>query len=106
YVKTLARIESLRLTRLCPGHGDVIDEPRARVQDYLAHRRRREAQILELLKGGPLRITELVAVIYADEALVPALEQAAGWQVHAHLLKLKREGKVVGTSVKSVWKLA
>ena len=36
----------------------------------------------------------------------PGLVEAAGWQVHAHLLKLKADGKVTGTSVKSAWKLA
>jgi len=30
----------------------------------------------------------------------------AGHQVHAHLLKLRTEGKVAGTGVRSVWKLA
>jgi glyoxylase-like metal-dependent hydrolase (beta-lactamase superfamily II) len=106
YVATLGRLEKLRLTRLCPGHGDVIDEPRARILDYLDHRADREQQILRLLRAGPLRISELVAVIYADRELPERLEEAAGWQVHAHLLKLKREGKVAGSSVKSAWKVA
>ena len=30
YVETLERLEKIRLARLCPGHGDVIDEPKAR----------------------------------------------------------------------------
>ena len=34
------------------------------------------------------------------------LQEWAGRQVHAHLLKLKAEGKVEGGSVKSAWKLA
>jgi glyoxylase-like metal-dependent hydrolase (beta-lactamase superfamily II) len=106
YLATLARLEKLRLTRLCPGHGDVIDEPRARIQEYIAHRADREKQILKLLKGGPLRVSEIVAAAYGDGGLPPGLEEAAGWQVHAHLLKLKADGKVTGTSVKSAWKLA
>jgi glyoxylase-like metal-dependent hydrolase (beta-lactamase superfamily II) len=106
YLATLARLERLRLSRLYPGHGDVIEEPRARIQEYMAHRQDREKQILKLLKAGPLRVNEIVALAYADVELSPKLEEAAGWQVHAHLLKLKAEGKVVGTSVKSVWKLA
>ena len=51
--RTLARLEKMRLARLCPGHGDVIEEPRAVVQDYLAHRNDRERQILELAQGRP-----------------------------------------------------
>jgi glyoxylase-like metal-dependent hydrolase (beta-lactamase superfamily II) len=106
YVATLARIERLRLTRLAPGHGDAIDDPRARVQDYLAHRADRERQILRVLKGGPARVAEIVKALYASQELPPALVEAAGSQVHAHLLKLKAEGKVTGTSVKSAWKTA
>ena len=47
---------------------------------------------------------DIVARIYADTP--PELQEWAGRQVHAHLLKLKAEGKVEGGSVKSAWKLA
>jgi glyoxylase-like metal-dependent hydrolase (beta-lactamase superfamily II) len=106
YLATLARLEKLRLTRLCPGHGDVIEDPKARIQDYIAHRVEREKQILGFLKAGPLKIPELVELIYGGQELPPGLVEAAGWQVHAQLLKLKAEGKVTGSSVKSAWKLA
>ena len=57
-----------------------------------------------MLKDGPLRVSDIVDRIYAD---TPAgLQEWAGRQVHAHLLKLKAEGKVEGGSVKSAWKLA
>ena len=49
-------LERLRLTRLCPGHGDVIEEPRAVVQDYVEHRNERERQVLARAQGGPRRI--------------------------------------------------
>jgi hypothetical protein len=62
--------------------------------------------VLKLLKAGPARIPDMVATLYADRELHPKLVEAAGWQVHAHLVKLKAEGKVTGTSVKSAWKLA
>jgi glyoxylase-like metal-dependent hydrolase (beta-lactamase superfamily II) len=106
YLATLARLEKLRLSRLAPGHGDVIDEPRARIQEYVAHRVERERQITGLLKKGPARISDLVATMYGGQELPEQLVEAAGWQVHAHLLKLKADGKVAGTSVKSAWKLA
>jgi len=32
------------------------------------------------------------------------LIEAARWQVHAHLVKLKADGKVTGTSAKGPWK--
>ena len=93
-------------SRLCPGHGDVIEEPRPRIQEYSAHRLDRERQVLGVLKAGPARIVDIVTTLYGDQELHPKLVEAAGWQVHAHLVKLKAEGKVTGTSVKSAWKLA
>ena len=101
-----ARLGGLRVARLCPGHGDVIEEPRARIQEYSAHRLDRERQVLRVLKAGPARIVDIVTSLYGDQELHPKLVEAAGWQVHAHLVKLKAEGKVTGTSVKSPWKLA
>jgi glyoxylase-like metal-dependent hydrolase (beta-lactamase superfamily II) len=106
YLDTLARLEKLRVSRLCPGHGDVIDEPRARIQEYVSHRRDRERQVLRVLKAGPARVADIVTTLYGDQELHPKLVEAANKQVHAHLLKLKAEGKVTGTSVKSAWKLA
>jgi glyoxylase-like metal-dependent hydrolase (beta-lactamase superfamily II) len=106
YLATLARLEKLRLSRLAPGHGDVIEAPRPRIQEYIAHRQDRERQVLKLLKAGPARITDMVTTLYAERELHPKLVEAAGWQIHSHLLKLRAEGKVTGTSVKSAWKLA
>jgi glyoxylase-like metal-dependent hydrolase (beta-lactamase superfamily II) len=106
YLASLARIEKLRLARIAPGHGDVIDQPRARVQEYITHRNDREKQVLALLKRGPARIGELVDAIYGDAELPAPLVEAAGWQVHAHLVRLKAAGKVTGASVKSAWSLS
>lgn len=107
YLASLARMERLRLSRLAPGHGDVIDDPRPRIQEYVAHRQDRERQVLSLLKKqGPAKIPDMVTALYADRELHPKLVEAAGWQLHAHLVKLKAEGKVTGTSVRSAWSLA
>jgi glyoxylase-like metal-dependent hydrolase (beta-lactamase superfamily II) len=104
YLATLERLRKMRLAKIAPGHGDVIEEPRARIDDYLQHRAAREKQILAILKKHPAKIREIVATLYVDTP-EPLLDVAAK-QVHAHLLKLKAEGTVVGTSAKSDWKLA
>ncbi len=107
YLTSLGRMAKLRLSRLAPGHGDVIDDARPRIQEYVAHRHDRERQVLALLKQqGPSKIPDMVATLYADRELHPKLVEAARWQVHAHLLKLKAEGTVTGTSVRSAWSLA
>src|SRR5579884_70791 len=94
YLQSLERLRKRRLTRLCPGHGDVLDEPKAVLAEYVAHRLERENQILDALAAGPSKITDLVARIYVD---VPeSLHDMAGRSVLAHLQKLKAEGRVAG----------
>lgn len=104
YLATLERLKKLRLSRIAPGHGDVIDEPKAAIEDYIRHRAMRERQILKLLKDGPSKIRELVDRMYFDTP--DELHEMAAKQVHAHLLKLRASGKVAGRDVKSAWKLA
>src|SRR3954468_11489535 len=104
YLATLERLKKMRLSKIAPGHGDVIEEPKARIDEYLQHRLGREKQIIAILRKHPAKIREIVATLYVDTP-EPLLDVAAK-QVHAHLLKLKAEGKVVGTSAKSDWKLA
>jgi glyoxylase-like metal-dependent hydrolase (beta-lactamase superfamily II) len=106
YLGSLTRLEKLRLSRLAPGHGDVIDDARPRIHEYVVHRQDRERQVLKLLERGPARITDMVTTLYGDRDLHPKLVEAAGAQLHAHLLKLRGEGRVTGTSVRAVWSLA
>jgi glyoxylase-like metal-dependent hydrolase (beta-lactamase superfamily II) len=104
YMVSLERIRKRRLARICPGHGDVIEEPKALVTEYIEHRQMREQQILDALRDGPGKIAELVPRIYSD---VPeALHPVAARSVLAHLLKLRGEGRVSGRDDSSAWKLA
>jgi glyoxylase-like metal-dependent hydrolase (beta-lactamase superfamily II) len=104
YLASLERLRKLRTSRICPGHGDVIEEPRARIDEYLAHRAERERQILDVLESGPAKIPDIVARLYVE---TPAtLHEQACAMVQAHLVKLRGEGRVVGRDLKSAWKLA
>jgi glyoxylase-like metal-dependent hydrolase (beta-lactamase superfamily II) len=104
YLTSLERLRKRRLSRICPGHGDVIDDPKGVLAESIEHRLEREAQILDALREGPSKIPDLVTRIYAE---VPeALHERAARLVHAHLLKLKSEGKVSGRDVNSAWKVA
>jgi glyoxylase-like metal-dependent hydrolase (beta-lactamase superfamily II) len=105
YLASLDRLRRIkRLARICPGHGAVLDEPQAVLDEYVAHRKMRERQIVKLLQGGPAKIGDIVGKLYTDTP--EGLLDMAGHQVHAHLLKLKSEGKVTGNGVRSVWTLA
>lgn len=92
YLRSLERLAQLDLAVIAPGHGPVITNPAARIAEYVAHRRMREQQVLEVLAGGPHTPGEIAAVIYPD--LAPRLHPAAEGTVLAHLLKLLAEGRV------------
>ena len=102
YLASLERLRKLkRIARIAPGHGDVIADPKAHLDEYAAHRKMRERQIVKILKENPARIPAIVERLYTETP--DGLLEMAQRQVHAHLLKLKVEGKVTGTSVKGAW---
>jgi glyoxylase-like metal-dependent hydrolase (beta-lactamase superfamily II) len=92
YLASLRRVRDVRPRRLLPGHGPVVDDPAALIEEYLKHRADREKQILAALRAGCTTIDEVVARVYGS--LPPALLSAAGESVLAHLLKLEEEGRV------------
>jgi glyoxylase-like metal-dependent hydrolase (beta-lactamase superfamily II) len=75
-----------------PTHGPAITEPQAHVSAFVAHRREREAGILECLAAGSERIDSIVDKLYVG--LQPGLRRAAGRSVHAHLIDLAGRGIV------------
>jgi hydroxyacylglutathione hydrolase len=103
YLASLERLRRLPLDRIYPGHGQTIDAPAELLAHYVAHRLLRERQIVAALRDGPARIPDLVTRIYAE---VPVeLHRLAAQSVHAHLLKLRAEGRVRGDDAASEWRM-
>jgi glyoxylase-like metal-dependent hydrolase (beta-lactamase superfamily II) len=75
-----------------PTHGKPIENPHRFVRALLAHRKLREAQVLNHLKAGAASIADIVAVLYATTAKM--LHGAAGRSVLAHVEDLIRRGLV------------
>lgn len=93
YLDSLRKVRALKPRAILPGHGDVIEDPIARIDAYIAHRLERERQVLEQVRSrGPLTIPEIVAEVYRD--VDERLHPVAARSVHAHLLKLAAEGRV------------
>ena len=69
-----------------PTHGPAITEPQRHVRAFIAHRREREAGIVDCLKSGIETIDAMVERLYVG--LNPALRRAAGRSVLAHLIDL------------------
>jgi hydroxyacylglutathione hydrolase len=89
YLASLARIDALDPRRALPGHGPVIEQPRALIAEYVAHRKMREQQVLAALAAGVSDVGEIVARIYPD--LPDALRSAAHLTVQAHLQKIRED---------------
>ena len=93
YLASLRRyLELPRLTALMPGHGPVIADARGRIEEYIAHRRDREEQIVGAMRAGAVAIPQIVDAVYAN--LPEANRQLAELSVLAHLEKLEGEGRV------------
>lgn len=92
YLASLARVRELRPARVLPAHGPEIDDVTALIDEYVAHRRRRDEQILAALREGHTTQAAVVRVVYPD--LETELLGAAGESVLAHLLKLEADGAV------------
>jgi glyoxylase-like metal-dependent hydrolase (beta-lactamase superfamily II) len=74
------------------GHGPEIRDARAKIDEYITHRERREAQIIAELTRGPATIPALTETIYRD--IDHRLWPAAARQILAYLIALKHEGHV------------
>jgi glyoxylase-like metal-dependent hydrolase (beta-lactamase superfamily II) len=101
YLDALRRLKTLGMKSIAPGHGHVIEEPLAKIDEYLTHRGEREQAILDAVKDGAGTVDSIVERVYVD---VPQeLHPIARYSVHAHLLKLSSEGKVQGADLDGEW---
>ena len=100
YLAQLERLKTMRLRAIAPGHGDVISDPIAKLDEYLDHRRLREQIVLAALsEHGPATTADLLAVVYADIEGPDERFEMARHSMWAHLRKLAIEGTVNGVDV-------
>jgi len=94
YLESLARLAELPLGRIAPGHGPVIDRPRDVIDALIAHRLRREQKVLRFLSVTRAEsLGTLLPLVYDD--VDSSLHELAAHSLHAHLIKLERDGVVV-----------
>jgi glyoxylase-like metal-dependent hydrolase (beta-lactamase superfamily II) len=72
---------------LCPGHGELVWDARAKLEEYIAHRIDRENRLILALSEGLRTVPELLAAVWPE---VPEeLRPAATATLAAHLDKLE-----------------
>ena len=92
YLRSLERLRDLDLEVLCPGHGPYVWDPRAKLDEYLAHRLDRERRLLAALDDGRRSVGELLDAAWSDAP--DHLRPAAALSLAAHLEKLADEGRL------------
>ncbi len=94
YLKSLERLLALDLAALAPGHGHLIEQPHEEVRKLIAHRMKRERKVIDAFAGhDPATLDDLLPLVYDDVS--PRIHPVARRSLHAHLLKLKHEGKAI-----------
>jgi glyoxylase-like metal-dependent hydrolase (beta-lactamase superfamily II) len=93
YIASLRLLLTHNPNRVFPAHGPTRDDAVTLIEQYIAHRFEREAQVVEALAGGATSASAMRQRIYPD--LDPRLHGAAEIQIAAHLIKLVEDGRIV-----------
>jgi glyoxylase-like metal-dependent hydrolase (beta-lactamase superfamily II) len=92
YLAALERLRALDFAVLCPGHGPLVLDANAKLDEYIAHRLDRERRLERALADGLRTADELLDRVWSDAPA--ALRGAATVTLAAHLDKLDEEGRL------------
>jgi glyoxylase-like metal-dependent hydrolase (beta-lactamase superfamily II) len=92
YLDGLRRLQELGPRVLCPGHGPLVLDAMAKLDEYLEHRLDREHRLVAALGRGTRTVDELLEQVWGDAP--EALRPAAAVTLAAHLDKLAEEGRL------------
>jgi len=93
YLDSLERLLALDLAAFAPGHGHLIEMPHDEVRRLIAHRLNRERKVIDAFgKKNPATLDDLLPLVYDDVS--PRIHPVARRSLHAHLIKLARDGRV------------
>lgn len=112
YLDSLRKMENRFSGRAYPGHGPVISDGPSRISEYIAHRKQREDQVLQVLQSPRLdnknkdngwSSMEIVKIVYQE--VREELYQAAEKSIIHILDKLEKEEKVLRREKDNRWVL-
>lgn len=92
YLAGLERLRARHPSLICPAHGPLVEDPEAKLSEYIAHRLDRERRLIAALAEGQRRVDELLDSVWSDAPA--ALRSAAAVTLAAHLDKLADEGRL------------
>jgi glyoxylase-like metal-dependent hydrolase (beta-lactamase superfamily II) len=92
YLDGLSALRRRSPALILPGHGPIVNDPAARLDQYISHRLERERRLIDALVDGKRTARELLDQVWSD--VPPALRPPAALTLAAHLDKLEEEGRL------------
>ena len=92
YLVALRRLLARNPSRLYPGHGPVVDDPRATIRRLYDHRLDRERRIERAVREGAASVDVVLDAAYDRD--LSGVRSLAAATVRAHLDKLAVEGRI------------
>jgi glyoxylase-like metal-dependent hydrolase (beta-lactamase superfamily II) len=94
YMGSLRLLQGEEIELIAPGHGPWVEDPAAKLAEYVEHREMRERRLLAALERGERSRAALLAEAWDDIPL--ELLPMAAMAMEAHLEKLEEEGRLPG----------
>ena len=109
YLSSLEKVNELDINLVLPGHREVINDPHKRILELKNHHKKRVAEILDILKQGPMNAYQVAGHMHWDvkcdswEEFPSYQKWFAAGEAIAHLeylaklnmVKLKQQGQVI-----------
>jgi glyoxylase-like metal-dependent hydrolase (beta-lactamase superfamily II) len=92
YMNSLRLLQGEEIELIAPGHGPWVEDPAAKLAEYVEHREMRERRLLAALRRGERSRAALLAEAW-DDIPIELLPMAA-MAMEAHLEKLEGEGRL------------
>ena len=86
FINSCEKIYNLHCEKFYPGHGIPVENPSERIVELIAHRKKREVEILNFLKNRDATISQITRNIYLN--IDQNLLNVASRNVKAHLVDL------------------
>ena len=64
YLQGLRRLRARGLSLIAPGHGPVVEDPEAKLTEYISHRLARETALVTALAEGKRTIQDLLDAVW------------------------------------------